>query len=114
MKGGTSLFQAADQPATWLLLSGEVELEKNDAHPAAVARGGDAIGSFAALAGPRIGQNARVTRAGLALFIDRDDLFEMLGDRPDMLKQVFAGIMEAPGQAGIYESSTTSIPVVAT
>jgi ATP:ADP antiporter, AAA family len=114
MKGGTQLFQASDQPATWLILSGEVELEANDTHPGAVARGGDAIGSFAALAGPRIGQNARVTRAGLALFIDRDDLFEMLGDRPDMLKQVFAGIMEAPGQAGIYESSTTSIPVVVT
>jgi ATP/ADP translocase/HEAT repeat protein/CRP-like cAMP-binding protein len=112
MKGGTALFQAADPPATWLLLSGEVQLEANDTHPAAVARAGDAIGSFAALAGPRIGQKAMVTRAGLALYIDRDDLFEMLGDRPDMLKQVFAGIMEAPGQAGIYESSTTSIPVV--
>ena len=113
MKGGTQLFQASDEPGTWLVLSGEVELEANDTHPAAVARGGDAIGSFAALAGPRIGQNARVTRAGLALFIDRDDLFEMLGDRPEMLKQVFAGIMEAPGQAGLYESSTTSVPVVA-
>ena len=102
------------RPATWLILSGQVELEPNDTHPGAVARSGDAIGSFAALAGPRIGQNARVARAGLALFIDRDDLFEMLGDRPDMLKQVFAGIMDAPGQAGIYESSTTTIPVVAT
>jgi ATP/ADP translocase/CRP-like cAMP-binding protein/HEAT repeat protein len=113
MKGGTSLFRAADPPATWLVLSGEVQLEATGTHPAAVARGGDAIGSFAALAGARIGQNATVTRAGLALYIDREDLFEMLGDRPDMLKQVFAGIMEAPGQAGIYESSTTSIPVVA-
>ena len=113
MKEGMQLFQAADRPATWLILSGEVQLEANETHPAAVARGGDAIGSFAALAGPRIGQTARVIRAGLALHIDRDDLFEMLGDRPEMLKQVFAGIMEAPGQAGIYESSTTSIPVVA-
>jgi hypothetical protein len=26
-----------------------------------------------------------------------------------MLKQLFAGIMEAPGQAGIYESSTTNV-----
>ena len=114
MTEGKSLFRGADRPATWLILSGEVQLEATDTHPAAVAHGGDAIGSFAALAGPRIGQNGMVTRSGIALHIDRDDLFEMLGDRPEMLKQVFAGIMEAPGQAGIYESSTTSIPVVAT
>jgi AAA family ATP:ADP antiporter len=109
MTAGATLFQATDPPATWLLLSGEVQLEGDATHPAAVARGGDAIGSFAALAGPRIGQTARVTRAGLALHIDRDALFEMLGDRPEMLKQLFAGIMEAPGQAGIYESSTTNV-----
>ena len=114
MKEGKPLFQGADRPGTWLLLSGEVQLEATDTHPAATARGGDAIGSFAALAGPRIGQNGIVTRSGIALHIDRDDLFEMLGDRPEMLKQLFAGIMEAPGQAGIYESTTTSIPVVVT
>ena len=86
-----------------------MELEADQNHPAAVARGGDAIGSFAALAGPRIGQNARVTRAGVALQIDRNDLFELLGDRPEMLRQLFTGIMEAPGQAGIYESTTTNV-----
>jgi CRP-like cAMP-binding protein len=113
MTAGASLFQAADRPATWLILSGEVQLEANEHHPAAVARGGDAIGSFGALAGPRIGQNARVTGAGVALHIDRDELFELLGDRPEMLKQLFAGLVEAPGQAGIDESSTTIMPVVA-
>ncbi len=108
MKEGTRLFLATDRPSTWLILSGEVDLEADEQHPAAVARAGDAIGSFGALAGPTIGQNARVTRAGLALNIDRDDLFEMLGDRPEMLKQLFTGMMEAPGQAGLYESSTTT------
>jgi CRP-like cAMP-binding protein len=109
MREGMTLFQATDRPSTWLILSGEVQLEAAENRPAAVARGGDAIGSFAALAGPRIGQTAKVTRAGLALQIDRDDFFELLGDRPEMLKQIFAGIMEAPGQAGIYESSTTNV-----
>lgn len=112
MKEGTALFQASDRPATWLIISGEVQLEATESLPAAVARGGDAIGSFGALAGPRIGQNARVTRQGIALQIDRDDLFEKLGDRPEMLRQLFAGIMDAPGQAGIEESSTTRLPVV--
>ena len=109
MREGTPLFQASDRPATWLILSGEVALDADESHPAAVARAGDAIGSFAALAGPRIGQTARVTRAGVALHIDREDLFELLGDRPDMLRQLFEGIMDAPGQAGIRESSTTNI-----
>jgi hypothetical protein len=106
------LFQAADRPAAWLIATGEVQLEADENRPAMVARGGDAIGSFAALGGPQVGQNARVTAAGIALHLDRDDLFELLGDRPEMLKQLFAGIMDAPGQAGIDESSTTGIPIV--
>jgi CRP-like cAMP-binding protein len=113
MTEGMPLFQAADRPATWLIISGAVQLEGDENRPATVAGAGDAIGSFAALGGPRVGQNAHVTAAGLALHIDRDDLFEMLGDRPEMLKQLFAGIMEAPGQAGIDESSTTIMPIVA-
>jgi CRP-like cAMP-binding protein/HEAT repeat protein len=103
MKEGVQLFQAADPPATWLIMSGEVQLEATAQHPAAIARGGDAIGSFGALAGPSIGQNGRVTRAGIALRIDRDDLFEMLGDRPEMLRQLFAGILEAPQPASAQE-----------
>jgi len=105
MKEGVQLFQAADPPATWLIMSGEVQLEATDRHPAGVARGGDGIGSFGALAGPSIGQNARVTRAGIALRIDRDDLFEMLGDRPEMLRQLFAGILDGPEQPSAQELS---------
>jgi ATP/ADP translocase/HEAT repeat protein/CRP-like cAMP-binding protein len=112
MTEGMVLFQAADRPAAWLIATGEVQLEADENRPAMVARGGDAIGSFAALGGPQVGQNARVTAAGIALHLDRDDLFELLGDRPEMLKQLFAGIMDAPGQAGIDESSTTGIPIV--
>jgi CRP-like cAMP-binding protein len=113
MTDGMRLFKATDRPATWLIMSGEVQLEADETHRAAVARGGDAIGSFGALAGPAIGQNATVAKAGLALHIDRDDLFEMLGDRPEMLKQLFTGILEAPGQAGLYESSTTTAVIAA-
>jgi ATP:ADP antiporter, AAA family len=111
MKPGTPLFKATDRPATWLILSGEVELEASDIRPAAVARGGDVIGSFVALAGPSVGQNARVTRKGIALQIDRDDLFEVLGDRPEMLWQLFAGLIETPGQALV--SDTAMAPTAA-
>ena len=66
-----------------------------------LARGGDALGSFGALGGPRIGRDAMVTRSGIALRIDRDELFEMLGERPEMLRQLFAGMVDASRTAGL-------------
>ncbi|CAN5862678.1 hypothetical protein BH24ACI5_BH24ACI5_05210 [soil metagenome] len=95
MKEGTTLFRAADPPSTWLILSGEVTLEANDAWAPVVAGGGDAVGSFCALAGPSVGRDGQVSRGGVALRIDRDELFEMLGDRPEMLRQLFAGMQNA-------------------
>lgn len=100
MKEGTALFRAADPPSTWLILSGEVTLSGNEASSPAVARGGDAVGSFGALGGPRIGRDAIVTRSGIALRIDRDELFEMLGDRPEMLRQLFEGMVDASTPSG--------------
>jgi CRP-like cAMP-binding protein len=94
MVEGQSLFRATDRPTTWLVLSGEVRLEATDGLEPAIAVAGDTIGSFSALAGPRVGRDATVTKSGIALCIDRDDLFEMLGDRPEMLRQLFAGVME--------------------
>jgi CRP-like cAMP-binding protein len=94
MVEGQPLFRATDRPTTWLLMSGEVRLEATDGLEPAIAVAGDTIGSFSALAGPRVGRDATVTKSGVALCIDRDDLFEMLGDRPEMLRQLFAGVME--------------------
>ncbi len=91
MAAGSPLFAASSPPATWLVLSGEVELEQPGGPPATV-RGGDTIGSFAALSGHEIGLNANVTRNGVALRIGRDELFELMAERPDLLRQMFAGI----------------------
>nr|MDQ3420965.1 HEAT repeat domain-containing protein [Acidobacteriota bacterium] len=100
MKEGTVLFKATDPPSTWLVLSGEVTLSGTPTASPAVARGGDAVGSFGALGGPRIGRDAMVTRAGIALRIDRDELFEILGDRPEMLRQLFEGMVDVSMPAG--------------
>ncbi len=94
MKEGETLFRGIDRPALWLILSGEVQLNATDTARAGTAVGGDTVGSFSALAGPRRGGDATVIRSGEALRIDRDDLFEMLGDRPEMLRQLFASVME--------------------
>ena len=91
MTAGTPLFESSARPATWLLLSGEVEVEQEDATKS-TARGGDVIGSFCALAGREIIRAANVTRSGYALRIAADDLFELLGERPDLLRQLFAGL----------------------
>ena len=91
MKAGTPLFEAAARPATWLLLSGEVDIEQTDGTKL-TARGGDVIGSFCALAGREFARSATVTRAGYALRIAADDLYELLGERPDLLRQLFAGL----------------------
>lgn len=100
MEEGTALFKASDPPSTWLILSGEVTLSGTQTASPAVARGGDAVGSFGALGGPRIGRDAVVTRGGVALRIDRDELFEILGDRPEMLRQLFEGMVDVSTPAG--------------
>ena len=110
MVEGQPLFRTTEPPTTWLLLSGEVQLAATDTHPAATAAGGDTIGSFGALAGPRVGRDAQVTKAGMALRIDRDELFEVLGDRPELLRQVFAGVMDLASQEDALRTDAGADP----
>ncbi|MEO5895597.1 MAG: Npt1/Npt2 family nucleotide transporter [Vicinamibacterales bacterium] len=93
MKAGATLFTQSARPAMWLLASGEVRLDEPGGTSVS-ARGGDVIGSLFSLADHEVGRTATVVRDGLALRIDRDDLFELLGERPDLLRQTFAGMMK--------------------
>ena len=92
MNAGSPLFAESAGPAVWLLLSGEVSLESSVGAPALTARGGDVIGSIGTMAGRSLDRSADVTRSGLALRIDRDDLFAVSGERPELLRQLFAGL----------------------
>ena len=56
------------------------------------ARAGDIIGSLGMLSGQPLGRSANVLRSGLALRIDRDDLFDLLGQRPELMRQLFEGM----------------------
>ena len=92
MKAGTTLFTASSQPSMWLLASGEVRLE--EAGLAAVtARGGDMLGSLFPIADQDVARTATIVHDGIALRIDREDLFELLGERPDLLRQMFGGMI---------------------
>jgi CRP-like cAMP-binding protein len=92
MKEGSALFPESALPALWMVLTGEVLLESSTGRPPATARGGDAIGSVNTMAGKSLGRAANVTKSGVALKIDREDLFDLLGERPDLLRQMFAGM----------------------
>jgi AAA family ATP:ADP antiporter len=110
MVEGQALFRTTEPPTTWLLLSGEVMLAPTDTHPEVTAVGGDTIGSFGALAGPRVGRDATVVKGGMALRIDRDELFELLGDRPELLRQVFAGVMDLATQEDALRTDAGADP----
>jgi CRP-like cAMP-binding protein len=60
---------------------------------------GNIIGSLCMLSGRPLGKSAAVVRGGAALRIDRDDLFDLLGERPELLRQLFEGIFRIGADA---------------
>ena len=89
---GETLFAEPGPSALWLIVSGEITLESSTGAPPVVARSGDVVGLATTMAGSALGRSAAATRSGVALRIDRDELFDLLGERPEMLKQIFAGM----------------------
>ena len=94
---GAVLSGEADPPVVSIVLSGVLLLEAPDGSvPALRAEAGDAVGMHEALAGTADGaigpRRLTVAEAGAALRIDRDDLFDLLGQRPDLLQQIFSGL----------------------
>jgi len=107
MTAGTPLFAESAPVALWVILSGEVALNSLPGGDHVVAKGGDIIGSLSMLSGRPLGKNAEVLRGGIALKLDRDELFDLLGERPELLRQLFEGMFRmetetaaAPARAG--------------
>ncbi len=92
MTAGSALFAASSPAAVWLLLSGEVVLVSPSGAPPVTAAGGDVIGSMSMMAGRSLGRSATVVRDGVALRLDRDDLLALTSERPELLRQLFAGL----------------------
>ena len=82
-------YTRGDAPTLTILLSGEVSLEA-EGEAAIVANEGDAIGVIETLAGVPLGRTGRVLKPGAALVIAHDDLFDLLGQRPALLQQLFS------------------------
>ena len=56
---------------------------------------GDLIGVYEAMAGLPFGRAIHVTRAGSALTIERSDLFDLAGQRPALLQQMFGALFRS-------------------
>ncbi|MEP6918074.1 MAG: HEAT repeat domain-containing protein, partial [Acidobacteriota bacterium] len=95
MKVGSTLFQASAPVALWLLVSGEISIRDGAGAEAAMAGPGDIIGALSMLSGRPLGQSAEVLRNGITLRIDREDLFDLLAVRPELLRQLFDGMFRS-------------------
>lgn len=92
LRAGTQLFTADDMPAVYLVIQGEVILESPASVPLLVPEG-STLGLAETLAGVGAGWTARVTRDGRALRLDREPLFNVLGDQVDLMQSLFAGVL---------------------
>ncbi len=99
MVTGELLFPESAPVALWVILTGEVALSDTSEGGQVMARGGDIIGSLCMLSGRRLNYSAAVLKNGFALRIDREDLFDLLGERPDLLSQLFEGMFRIGSDA---------------
>jgi CRP-like cAMP-binding protein len=55
-----------------------------------------------------LGRRARVTREGLALRIDREDLFDLMSQRPELLRRLFGYMSQAQKNRVSYLQNSNS------
>jgi CRP-like cAMP-binding protein len=88
LEAGTVLSEEPDPPSVYVVAAGGITLDTLPDEPASEAGPTDAAGIRHTLTGSPPGRRVSVLSEGLALRIDRDDLFELLAQRPDLLRQV--------------------------
>ena len=87
---GATLCGEGSPPALVIVVAGEVVVDRRDGTQV-TAHSGDAIGLHESLAGRTV-RAARVVRRGTALRLGRDDLYDLLADRPQLLQQLFTAL----------------------
>ncbi|MGH9319068.1 MAG: cyclic nucleotide-binding domain-containing protein [Vicinamibacteria bacterium] len=93
-----TLFSPGSPAAMLLLLSGEVELTSAEGETR-TARAGASLGLHETLAGSGFSHTGRVLRAGKALQIEREPLFDLLADRMDLLQGIFGAVFHSKGSS---------------
>jgi CRP-like cAMP-binding protein len=94
---GDSLFKAGDSAPIHAIVAGKVDIAGEG--PADTASAGDVVGMYEALSGRYVASEGRVAQAGMALRIDRAELFELLADNIPLLQGIFSGLLHAARRA---------------
>ena len=115
MTAGSPLFPESAPAALWMILSGEVSLAGSASAGPIQARSGDIIGSLQTLSGQPLGLAGTVVTAGVALRIVREELFDVLGERPELLRQMFAAMFRRAADpafaSGVFKPRATQSAV---
>lgn len=93
---GSRVFSEGDPSAICMLLSGKVSLERPEHSTCIVAEPGDAMGIYETLVGISAGCRGQVIEPGVALRLDREDLFDVLTTHVGLLRDLFNVICTAP------------------
>lgn len=89
---GAQLFGEADPPALHLLIAGSVSLESTEDESVVSAGPGDAVGLYQMLAGIPLIRLGRCREDTRFLRMDREDLLDLLMQRPDLQRQLLASL----------------------
>lgn len=95
-RAGSRVFSEGDPSAICMLLSGKVSLERPHHSTCIVAEPGDTMGIYETLVGITAGCQGRVIEPGVALRLDREELFDVLTTHVGLLRDLFSAICTAP------------------
>ncbi|HEY7473589.1 MAG TPA: hypothetical protein VH679_01150, partial [Vicinamibacterales bacterium] len=103
LEGGTTLAAEGDSAAIVAVIAGDLSVEPPPQDPrdpgprmqTLTAGPGDVVGVYETMAGFPFGRTIHVTRRGTALRIDRAELFDLAGQRPVLLQQMFEALFRS-------------------
>jgi CRP-like cAMP-binding protein len=100
LAAGATLFDAGDEPALHLVLSGAVSLDAVTGEGCSLAGPADAIGACEALGGVPADRRAAVTRDGRALRLGREELLDFLEGDIDLLQGLLGALLSGLSESG--------------
>jgi CRP-like cAMP-binding protein len=102
LTAGETLFKAGDPPALYVVLAGELALEPETPGEPQTAGPGDTVGVYETLGGAETtGWRGHVTKAGVALRVEREPLFDLLTDRIELLQGLFSALLRRSARESV-------------
>jgi CRP-like cAMP-binding protein len=103
LEAGTPLAAEGDAAGIIAVITGELSVEPPPQDPrdpgprmqTLTANTGDVVGLYETMAGLPFGRAIHVARRGTALRIDRAELFDLAGQRPALLQQMFEALFRS-------------------